>query len=158
MKKSNFLAVCFLASCLATSAIAEQTVKLTTSKTVGEKMRLMVNPKGTMSVNWGDGTFIEYPGTTESFRFLEGEVKGDTIVIKGSDLEWNMLGCAGQNIVTLNVSAAPGLRSLYCQNNEIKNLALSKVKNLTDLNAANNLISTVAVKPSTHAKMENIDL
>ena len=158
MKKSNFLAVCFLASCLATSAIAEQTVKLTTSKTVGEKMRLMVNPKGTMSVNWGDGTFIEYPGTTESFRFLEGEVKGDTIVIKGSELSWDLLGCAGQNIVTIDVSEAPELRSLYCQNNEIKALAVSKTKDLTDLNASNNLLAKTGVKPTTHTQMENLDL
>ena len=37
MKTNKCIAVCFLASCLATSAIAEQTVTLTTSKAAGEK-------------------------------------------------------------------------------------------------------------------------
>ena len=57
MKKTKLLATCFMAACVATTAFAEQTVTLTTSKAVGETMRLMVNPKGTISVNWGDGTF-----------------------------------------------------------------------------------------------------
>ena len=158
MKKTKLLATCFMAACVATTAFAEQTVTLTTSKAVGETMRLMVNPKGTISVNWGDGTFVDYEGTTEAFRYLEGEVKGTTIVIKGSDQMWDLLGCAGQQITSIDVTQAPELRSLYCQDNEIKSMALSKAKNLTDLNASNNVMSGTGVKPATHALMENIDL
>ena len=158
MKKKSIYAACLMSLCVATSAIAEQTVTLTTSKAVGEKMQLMVNPAGVISVNWGDGTFVDYPSTIEAFRFIEGEVKGETIVIKGSDNQWDLLGCAGQNITTIDVTNAPELRSLYCQDNEIKSMALSKAKNLTDLNASNNVMAATGVKPSTHALMENIDL
>ncbi len=158
MKKKSIYAACLMSLCVATSAIAEQTVTLTTSKAVGEKMQLMVNPAGVISVNWGDGTFVDYPSTTEAFRFIEGEVKGETIVIKGSDNQWDLLGCAGQNITTIDVTNAPELRSLYCQDNEIKSMALSKAKNLTDLNASNNVMAATGVRPSTHALMENIDL
>lgn len=157
MKKTKLLATCFMAACVATTAFAEQTVTLTTSKAVGETMRLMVNPKGTISVNWGDGTFVDYEGTTEAFRYLEGEVKGTTIVIKGNDQMWDLLGCAGQKITAIDVTQAPELRSLYLQDNEIKSMALSKAGDLTDLNASNNLLTGTGVKPATHPMMENID-
>lgn len=158
MKKKSIYAACFMSLCIATTGNAEQTVTLTTSKAIGEKMQLMVNPTGVISVNWGDGTFVDYQSSTEAFRFIEGEVKGETIVIKGSDTTWDLLGCAGQNITTIDVTNAPELRSLYCQDNEIKSMALSKAKNLTDLNAANNVLAGTGVKPATHALMENIDL
>ena len=158
MKKRTIYAAYFMSLCVATAGYAEQTVTLTTSKAVGEKMQLMVNPTGVISVNWGDGTFVEYQPTTDAFRFIEGEVKGQTIEIKGSENTWDLLGCAGQNITSIDVTNAPELRSLYVQDNEIKSMALSKAKNLTDLNAANNVMSGTGVKPATHALMENIDL
>ena len=37
MKKRTIYAACFMSLCVATAGYAEQTVKLTTSKAVGEK-------------------------------------------------------------------------------------------------------------------------
>ncbi len=158
MKKLKLTATALLATLFLSTAKADQTVELTTSKAIGETMELMVNPAGTIYIDWGDGTFIEYTGTTEAFRTITGEVKGAEITIKGSDVKWTMLNCSGQQITKINTKNAPNLKSLYCSNNAISSFVKSYSPALKDLDLSNNSLRSFAVSQSSHPDMENLNI
>jgi hypothetical protein len=158
MKKFKLTATALLATLFMSTAKAEQTVELTTSKTIGETMELMVNPAGTIYIDWGDGTFVEYQGTTEAFRTIKGEVQGTGITIKGSDTKWTMLNCSGQQITKINTKNAPYLKSLYCSNNAITSFVKSYSPSLKDLDISNNSLRSFAVSHSSHPDMENLNI
>ena len=158
MKKLKLTTTALLATLFLSTAQAEQTVELTTSKAVGETMELMVNPAGTIYVDWGDGVFVEYKGTTDAFRTISGEVKGIEITIKGSDTKWTMLNCSGQQITKINTKNAPYLKSLYCSNNAISSFVKSYSPALKDLDLSNNALKSFAVSQASHPEMESLNI
>ncbi|MBO5699412.1 MAG: hypothetical protein J6R79_05360 [Bacteroidaceae bacterium] len=145
---------------LASNAMADDVITLSTSKPVGEKMTLMVNPIGEISIAWGDDVFITYPTTDQPFRILESELKGQTITIKAADNRITMLNCSNQEVTSIDVTQAPNLRSLYCHNNKLEKVALSKADKLTDLDLSKNTFSStkITVTAKTHPMMEAINL
>ena len=145
---------------LASNAMADDVITLSTSKPVGEKMTLMVNPIGEISIAWGDDVFITYPTTDQPFRILESELKGQTITIKAADNRITMVNGSNQEVTSIDVTQAPNLRSLYCHNNKLEKVALSKADKLTDLDLSKNTFSStkITVTAKTHPMMEAINL
>lgn len=146
MNKKSYLASALFAGCLLLGGVAAQaqsrTIRLTTEKTVGESITLLVNYtyKG-VTVDWGDGTVVTYEkGDDKSIREITGEVKGNTITITG-DANWNMLSCAGCGLTEIDLSEARDFASLYCPDNSLTTLDLKGMNSLTDLDCSNNQIS-----------------
>ncbi len=158
----NYFRKCVLSlfcASLAVNAMADDVITLTTSKPIGEKMTLMLNPVGEISIAWGDDAFETYLTTDLPFRVVEGELKGQTITIKAADNRLTMLNCNGQQVTNIDVTQAPNLRSLYCHNNLLESIALSKASKLTDLDLSNNLFANkISITTKSHPMLENINL
>ena len=158
----SYLKKCVLSLLLApiaANALADDVITLTTSKPIGEKITLMVNPVGEISISWGDDVFETYTTSDQPFRVLEGTVKGETITIKSADNRLTMLNCNGQQITSIDVSSSPNLRSLYCHNNLLEKIALSKASNLTDLDLSNNLFTNnISITTKRQPMLEYINI
>lgn len=157
----NKLLVCMLSAGLlpAIPALAaDQVVKMTTAKTVGQTITLLVNQVSTgVTVDWGDGATVSYPATTESLLSIEGTVQGSEITLTAGT-KLHTLVCAGNSLTALDVSQATNLRSLYCQDNQLTDLDISALSKLTDLNVANNQISSLVIKAGTQPLLENLNI
>lgn len=144
---------------LTTPALAaDQVVKMTTAKSVGETITLLVNQVSAgVTVDWGDGTTVAYAATDDDLLTIEGTVQGSEITLTaGSKL--TTLVCAGNELTALDVSEATNLRSLYCQNNQLTELDIAALSKLTDLNVADNQISGLVIKASTQPLLENLNI
>lgn len=146
MNKKSYLASALFAGCLLLGGVAAQAqnriIKLTTEKSVGESITLLVNYtyKG-VTVDWGDGAVVTYnQGNDKTIREITGEVKGSTITITG-DGNWNMLSCSGCGLTDIDLSAARDFASLYCSDNKLTTIDLKEMTKLTDLDCSNNQIT-----------------
>lgn len=161
MKKNRLMVAVLLAGGLlafSPTMAQDQTIKLVTSKSVGDEITFIVNKTiQPYSVDWGDGQFVEVSATESGNQTITGTLKGTTVTIKGSEY-WDMLTCSGLDLTALDVTGAPSLRSLYCQNNALTTLNLSNAKALTDLNAANNQLTALEVTATLMPDLENVNL
>lgn len=159
MKKNQLFVSLLAAGMLATSPVmADDVVKLTTSKQAGETVTLQLNQlKRGATVDWGNGTPVTFSQTDEDVLTISGTIAGQTITITtASKLE--TLICEGQNLTAIDVTQAPNLRSLYCQNNEISTLNLASNEKLTDLNCANNDLRTLKINETQNPLLENVNI
>lgn len=159
--KKNKLFVSLLASgMLAVSPLmAQDVVKLTTSKAAGESVTLKLNQfKHGATVDWGDGKPVEVKSTDDNLLTIEGQVKGEGVITITSKSKITTLICSDNKLTNIDLSSAPNMRSLYCQNNELTTLDLNACKLLNDLNCSNNKISKIKVTESTHPQIENLNL
>lgn len=158
--KKNRLFVSLLASgmlCLS-PAMADDVVKLTTGKAIGESVTLQVNQlKKGATVDWGDGNAVAVSAIGEKQLTIEGQLKGQTVTIT-SPSKITLLVCDAQGITGLDLSGATNLLSLYCQNNDLTALSVSACKNLRDLNCANNKLATLAITTTTNPNLENLNI
>lgn len=145
MKKNKLFVSLLAAGMLAISpAMADDVVKLTTSKTAGETVSLQINNADGVTVDWGTGTPVAVENTGTTGLTLTGTLGGSTITIK-SPAKLQTLICDNLGLTAIDLSAAPNLRSLYCQNNALTTLDLGGCKLLTDLNCANNKLSSISL-------------
>lgn len=130
---------------LSTSAMAQDMkVTMTTGKSVGSSMTLMVNHTyNGVTVDWGDNQPQTYKNQDFKPFTITGEVKGSRIIITG-DEAWELLQCSGCELTELDLTEARGLRSLYCQNNKLSTLDLKGMSKLTDLNCSGNQLTEIA--------------
>lgn len=155
MKKNSFfvsaLLGCFL---LAGPALAQdKSVKLTTNKTAGETITLMVNHSKGITVDWGDGQPVTYnPEKKDGFCSIEGTVKGEVITITGKNT-WNTLGCSNCGITSIDLSNAKTLQSLYCDNNALSSLDLRGMTQLADLDCSNNQIKELVFNSTSASEI-----
>lgn len=141
-----------------TPMMGEDTVKLTTSKAVGETVSFELNqPKQDVIVDWGDGVKTTVAKTDASHLVVSGKVKGKVITVT-SQSQITLLLCAGNDLTAIDLAAAPNLLSLYCQNNALGTLDVSPCKKLVDLNCSNNKLQTINITSTTNPNLENINV
>lgn len=168
MKKMSYLSSALLAGMFLFGSLAtqaqERTVTFMTTKTVGSEIAFTVNrTSGGVTVDWGDGNAQTYKAATGAeANEISGTVKGRTITVKGDDA-WTTLIAPACGIDIIDISAAKGIQTLYLQNNELATINLKGQEALTDLNLANNGLSsieyTLAAKPENDIKnIETINL
>ena len=161
MKKNRLLVTALLGGgFLAASPLLaqDQTIKLVTSKPVGQEVSFMVNKVSVpITVDWGNGTPVEVALEGEGLVDVKGTLAGNTITITvGQGV--NTLACPDMGLTSIDVSAAPSLNSLYCQNNELTELDITALTNLTDLNAANNKLTTLELTDALYPQLENLNI
>lgn len=126
-----------------------QTVKLTTQKTAGEELTLVVNAAARVAIDWGDGQSVT--ATTDTTR---GTLRGQTLTITGP-AEWSTLGCEGQGITSVDL-AAPYLNALYLAHNELAEADVSACTALTDLDLSDNQLTTLSLNKNTNLLSLNL--
>lgn len=158
MKKNKLFVSLLAAGMLAISpAMADDVVKITTSKQAGETVTLQVNQLGSgATVDWGNGP-VDITSTEDDELTLTGTLAGSTITIK-SPSKLRTLICDGIGATAIDVTAAPNLQSLYCQNNAIATIDVSTCTALTDLNCENNQLTKVTLSATGNAKLQNLNL
>lgn len=159
MKKNQLFVSLLAAGMLAISpAMADDMVRFTTNKSIGETIILKLNQTDSdVKVDWGDGNLTKYEPTTDKLLTVEGKVAGTDITISSS-AGIETLICSNAGITKLDVSGASSLRSLYCQNNEIDTLNVTSLKGLTDLNCSNNKIVSFTMTEATNPNMETLNI
>lgn len=141
------------------SIIAQDVVKLTTSKAAGETVNLQLNQlrKGA-TIDWGDGTAVSISPTDDDLLTITGSVQGEGNITLSTSSKIRTFICSNNSLTSLDVSGATNLLSLYCQDNELTTLDVSKCTKLTDLNCARNQISKIKITASTNPTLENINI
>lgn len=159
MKKNQLFVSLLAAGMLAISPVmADDMVRFTTNKSIGETIILKLNQTGSdVKVDWGDGNLTKYEPTTDKLLTVEGKVAGTDITISSS-AGIETLICSNAGITSLDVTGATGLRSLYCQNNEIDTLNVTSLKGLTDLDCSNNKIVAFTMTENTNPNMEILNI
>jgi len=106
---------------------------------------------GTATINWGDGTpsdtlplFKKYV-SSKSHRLRR--VDSCVITITGGDI--TLLYCSENNLTALDVSKSPKLKELYCSLNNLTTLDLSKNTKLTELYCSFNDLTSLDVSNNT---------
>ncbi len=133
-----------LAGLLLCSATLSQaaTMSFTTGKAVGETFAIALNPGLTVTVTWADGT-------TESF-VSDGSLQTVTLVSQqftvGTDADVTSLYVADNGLSFMDITGVSGsLKKLYCGNNALTTLNLSSFKNLNEVDAQGNKLTTLKV-------------
>lgn len=117
---------------------AQAKVTLTTSKEVGSEISFVTNP-GTISVDWGDGNVVDVLSDGEA---IKGTLKGTSVIISANNLSF--LDCSSNELVTLTVTDAADLKTLYCSNNSLKSLVLGS-RNVEYLDCSDNEMSSLSL-------------
>ncbi len=126
----------------------DQTITMTTTKSVGESMTLVVNSRhGGLTVDWGDGQPVDY-GTKQDT--ITGTVAGSSVTVTASsDLyEFN---CDDNGLSALTLTASY-LQSLSCANNELTTLSLNGASALEELNCSGNSLTRLTVSSNASLK------
>ena len=159
--KRNLLFVSLLAAGLISVGPAlaqDQTIKLTTAKTVGETVTLQVNQvKNGVTVDWGDGNPVSYTTTADDMLTLTGTLKGSIVTLTAGK-RLNTLVCEGNELTAIDLSQATELLSLYCQNNKLTSLDLTGLTQLADLNCANNQLTTLVLSEKNLPALQNLNI
>ena len=105
----------------ATGAMADSVITLTTAKEYGEMMSFspLTLEKGTISIDWGDGTPIEYEVNPKDMPYLqrkEGKLLGQTVKIYGKLAE---LSCTGQQLTGITIEGQTDLKRLTLTDNQL---------------------------------------
>lgn len=118
------------------------TMSFTTSKAVGESFSIAMNPGVTATVTWADGT-------SETF-VSDGMIQ--TLTLQSSkftistDSEVTSLYVAGNKLTAIDLAnVSSSLKKLYCGENQLTTLNLSNFKNLLELDAQGNKLTTLKV-------------
>lgn len=105
------------------------------------KVRLAEPDK--IRVDWGDGSLREYAVGTES-TVVEGPVAGRTVKIYADAITF--FDCTDNDIIDLDVAAAPELQQLYCGKNLLEAIDVSANRELIRLGCNDNRIPTLSLR------------
>ncbi|MCI6161442.1 MAG: hypothetical protein SPI18_05510 [Prevotella sp.] len=117
-------------------------IKMTTTRTVGDKMELYMEFTGSVTIKSGTETI---PVST-SGDWLHYELKGQDVTIEG---DVTKLICHNNSLTKLNVSGNTKLEELFCYINGLTELDVSRNTNLTYLHCDDNQITTLDVSACT---------
>ena len=158
--KYLLLPILFLFSLLVLPVSAqEQTITMSTSKSVGEELTLKVNHTfDGVTVDWGNGSPVTYNTGNEVYRTVTGTLQGQTITLTGSKYITTFI-CTGQQLTNLDVSNATNLQSIYVQDNELTTISVNGLTKLKDLNVSGNKLSgRIDLKNTTLPALETLDI
>ena len=146
-----------------TFLLAEGVITMTTSKAVGETIRLKVKANDHFFIN---GAAIKSVEVDVYGRKLY-EITNQTITIRGDvtlldcrenqvtslDVSKNTalraLGCGRNPLASLDVSKNTALTTLYCYNNQLTSLDVSKNSDLIDLDCSGNQLTSLDLSKNT---------
>ena len=141
-----------------TSLLAENVITMTTTKKVGETIKLYIKANGNVTIEGAQET-----GETDDYGHKSYTIKSQTITIRGDvttlkcfsnqltslDVSKNTalteLKCSFNRLTSLNVSGCTALTELYCSNNQLTSLNLSGCTALTELNCSDNQLTSLNV-------------
>lgn len=140
--------ILFLAIVFALSATAQTTIKMKTSKNVGDEFSFTVNAGLTCLVDWGSGKNDTIVSTTEPIR---GTLTGKTVTLKAPSPTF--FDCSGQQIGQITFTGAASLEALIMSDNKIITCNISSLTNLHTLWCDHNLLT--ALDLSVFPKLES---
>ncbi|MBR1713116.1 MAG: hypothetical protein IJ722_06910 [Alloprevotella sp.] len=161
MERKTLLSSVLLAACsfgvLAATA-QDQVIRMTTDKAVGEELVIQVNRMTTaVTVDWGDGTAVEYTAGDGALTTIQGKLKGSEVVLTGGSY-LNTLVCEDAGLTSLVVTGAPKLQSLYCHGNKLTAINLNGLSVLRDLDLSGNQLTALSISESAQPLLENINV
>ena len=148
-----------------TSLLAEGVITLTTSKAVGEEIRLSIEANGSVSITGvresalTDGSSKYYTLTSQTITIL-----GDVTMLKCSNrynrcvltsldasgcTALKTLDCRDNKLTSLNASGCTSLTTLDCQKNKLTSLNVSGCIALTKLDCSDNRLTSLDVSGCT---------
>lgn len=131
----------------AANLLAENVITMKTQRSSGEKIQLQYDAEGPVEV-----VGAENPVYDESGRYVY-TLTGNEISITG---DLNYLFCPDNNIVNLDISRNTLLTNLDCSNNNLTAVDVTANVNLLSLNCANNQIKALNIKQNTNLGTLNI--
>lgn len=118
------------------------TMSFTTNKAVGETFAIAMNPGLTVTVTWANGekeTFVT-DGSMQTLTLASSAFTLET------DTEVTSLYVAGNGLTNMDLTnISSSLKKLYCGNNELVTLNLTNFKNLAEIDAQGNKLTTFKV-------------
>lgn len=156
--RKTLLTTALLAAAL-TAAADSQEITLTTSRETGQPMTLLVNAtRAGVTVDWGDGTPVSYvPEKAGGVQEITGSVLGANVVIEAPK-GLVMLSAEDCDLTAIDLSKATEMRSLYLQHNHLSTINVSTLSALTDLNLADNALTSVTLSTTKLPNIETLDL
>ena len=120
-----------------TTLLAQGVITMTTSKAVGEKIKLRVEANGNVTIEGAQET-----GETDGVNRKSYRLTSQTITIRGDVTELN---CMTTQLTSLNVSGCATLTELICDGNQLTSLDVSKNIALTELRCSYNRLTSLDV-------------
>ncbi len=137
-------------------AVGSGSLTLTTTKNVGDKIRLGIQAKGDITIEG-----VQEPPKIGGFPSVEYTLTSQTLTIRGdiTFLRCNSMGiqtlsltncpeltelyCLGNGLTSIDLAHCPKLHTLWCNNNKLTALDLSKAPALRVVQCYNNTISNL---------------
>lgn len=134
------------------TSLSAGTVKMKTSRAVGQSISFAVNAGLPLTLTWGDGTTEQL---TSTGQLQTVAVKNEQLTISCTK-DITSLYVAENDLTTLDISgSAKTLRTLCCADNQLTTLSLSGCSNLVILDCQGNQLKSVS-NPST--KMQDLNV
>lgn len=141
MKKIYLLLLC-LAMLAPTQDAQASTVTLKTDKAVGETLSVALNGDLLVTLTWEDGTTEEYRSNGKLRDFT---IKSPSLTIS-TDKDITALYVCEDGLTALDITgAATSLQRLFCSDNSLTQLDLSKCTSLTDLDCQDNQLTSLNI-------------
>ena len=123
-----------------TTLLAEGVITMTTSKAVGETIKLKIEANGDVSI-----TGVRESARTDGYS-KDYTLTNQTVIIRGDVTE---LSCEDNQLTSLDVSKNTSLTELDCGDNQLISLDVSKNTALTELNCSSNPLTSLDVSGCT---------
>ena len=117
------------------SLLAEGVITMTTSKAVGETIKLNIEANGNVTIEGAQEI-----GQADEYGQKVYTIENQTITIQG---DVTTLKCYSNQLTSLNVSGSTALTTLYCGGNQLTSLDLSGCTALTKLGCSDNPLTSI---------------
>ena len=125
-----------------TSLLAEGVITMTTSKSIGDYIWLIIKANGSVSIS-GVEEFARTDGRGKDYTLTS-----QTITIRG-DVTYLDCSYVDSRLTSLDVSGCTSLTSLYCSSNQLTSLDVSSCTALTSLYCFSNQLTSLNVSGCT---------
>ena len=125
-----------------TSLLAEGVITMTTSKSIGDYICLIIKANGSVSIS-GVEESARTDGSNEYYTLTS-----QTITIRG-DVTYLDCSYVDSRLTSLDVSGCTSLTSLYCSSNQLTSLDVSSCTALTNLSCFSNQLTSLNVSGCT---------
>ncbi len=125
-----------------TSLLAEGVITMTTSKSIGDYIWLIIKANGSVSIS-GVEEFARTDGRGKDYTLTS-----QTITIRG-DVTYLDCSYVDSRLTSLDVSGCTSLTSLYCSSNQLTSLDVSSCTALTNLSCFSNQLTSLNVSGCT---------